>query len=58
MAIIIIYTEHFAFACIFEGLPLTSINTLIQTLYQWLNNPKIEIKYITETLGNIIETLR
>ena len=42
-------------------LPLMAINTLIQTPYQWLYNPIIEIstiEYVIETLGNIIKMLK
>ena len=44
-----------------NSLPLTAINTLIQTPYQWLYNPIIEIsivRYVIETLGNVIKTLK
>ena len=57
----ITYTfTHYQFFFWHNSSPLTPIKTLAQTLYQWLNNPIIEmttIGYVTETLGNVIETL-
>ena len=40
---------------------IKAIKTLLQTFYQWLNNPIIEtttIVYVKETLENVIETLK